>query len=126
MAFGSQLGLRALTSPREGVLQLTFESGEVLSLEPVGDRENPQALIVMERSTGQPEPAARSALVRSHVLHGDPYPIQVAIRQSREDWRLLAAVRIPRRQFTADRLAQTVELLHRWLDDALRPGGGHA
>lgn len=126
-AFGAQLELRALTPPREGVLQLAFESGELLSLEAVAGRDTPQALVFMERPVGHtPEAVARGALARAHLMHGDPYPLQVAVRQSSHDWRLIALVRIPRQQFTVDRLAHSVELLRRWLDEALRVGVGHA
>ncbi|MFY8102762.1 MAG: hypothetical protein ACOVK6_01575 [Ramlibacter sp.] len=126
-AFGSQLGLRALTPPREGVLQLAFESGELLSLEAVAGRDTPQALVFMERPVGHtPEAVARGALVRAHLIHGDVCPVQVALRQSAHDWRLIALVRIPRQQFTVDRLAHSVELLRRWLDEALRSVSSHA
>lgn len=129
-AFGSQLGLHALEPPDQGVLQLAFASGELLSLDATTHPDPPQALIFMERATGfPPEPVARSALGRAHAMHGDPYPVQVALRPSRQGWRLVALVRIPRRQFSVDRLAHAVELLRRWLDEALHPalhpGGSH-
>ncbi len=72
------------------------------------------------------EPTARSALARAHLIHGDPYPVQVAVRRSSQDWRLVALVRIPRRQFTVDRLVHAMELLRRWLGEALRPGDRRA
>lgn len=125
-AFGSQLGLHALEPPGQEVLQLVFESGVLLSIEAAADTDPPQALVFMERNAGfPPEPVARSAMARAHTLHGDPYPVQVTLRSCRGDWRLLALVRIPRRQFTVDRLAHVVERLHRWLDEALRPEGSH-
>jgi len=113
--FGRQLGLPALTLGEHGVAQLELQAGGVLAVElaPSGA----DVLVYLGRPLGFDGPAMlRNALVHAHHSACHPTPVQLAVRGDGPDALLLALVRVPERDFTAQTLGRMVEFLGRWSD----------
>lgn len=121
--FGRSLGLPGLVLDANGVAHMALGPGGVLGIQAVVRGDCNEIIVFMGRPVGPGQDgllhrALSHALFRTTV----PFAVQVALRGTGTDTLLLAAIRLPDRQFTPNRLAHAVEFLTHWLDKALTEG----
>lgn len=116
--FGRRLGIDTLALDSHGLVQLQFESGDLLAVEPRRREEIDEVLVYLLRPGARTlSRSIRRGLAKSHYTEGGTLPVQVAMRGSGPEASILALVRIPERELTAQNLAMAVEHLGRWVDD---------
>ena len=117
LAFGRQLGLETLAFSTHGVAQLEFQSGAVLSIEPVQRGDTDEVLIYLSRPVGFAAPQLmRQALHHAHFKEAGVLSVQVALRGQGAEAGLIALVRLPARDFTLQALDQAFNYLNHWHD----------
>lgn len=116
--FGQQLGMSTLALGQHGSAQLEFQSGAVLTLEPVTRKDTEEVLVYLSRPMGFAAPQVRrQALLKAHFKQASQvHSVQVASHGIGPDGYLIALVRVPARGFTLQSLDQAFEHLNRWHD----------
>ena len=118
--FGRQIGIAQLALDSQGAVQLAFEDGGALVVEPVQRGDVAEVLVYLQRKVGhQASTLMPFALERADCMRAAPFMVQVVLRGSGPDTRLIALVRMDERAFTPQALAQSVDFLTRWLDEVL-------
>lgn len=116
--FGQQLGMSTLEVGQHGAAQLVFQSGAVLTLEPVTRQDIEEVLVYLSRPMGFAAPQLRRrALMNTHFKEASQvHNVQVASHGKGPDSHLIALIRVPARGFTLQSLDQAHEHLSRWHD----------
>ncbi len=113
--YGQQLGVPGLALGAHGVAQLELQAGGLLAVEPA--RGGTDVLVYLGRPLGFDGMAVlRSALAAAHYSAAPLMPLQLAISGDGPEALLIALVRVPGREFTAQMLGRVVDYLGRWSD----------
>lgn len=111
--FGEAAGIADLAFSEGGHVDLELESGRRISIE----RSDAEVLVSLSLSVRYD---AGDWLLRAwkqaHYSRPQEWPVQAALRESADEVRLVALLRMPQDQFAATRLRQAIEYLSRWLD----------
>jgi len=113
--YGRQLGVPGLALGEHGVAQLALQAGGLLAVEPA--RGGADVLVYLGRPLGFEGPAVlRGALAAAHHSAAPLMPLQLAVSGDGPEALLIALVRVPGPEFTAQTLGRVVDYLGRWSD----------
>lgn len=117
LEFGRRMGLTDLDFGEHGVVQLVFQSGAVLAVEPVRRGELDEILVYLGRPMGfDAQRLTRKALAKAHFSEAGARDVQVARRGDVPDAMLYALTRMPERDITPQTLDHAFDYLSRWHD----------
>ena len=113
--FGAGIGMPGLALGASGNTALQLESGRRVVFEPAGE----EVLVYVSEPVPYDAPdRLHKAWRRAHYSRLDGWPVQAALRDQDGLPRLLAVTRMAAADASADKLAQAVDYLSRWLDAA--------
>jgi len=111
--FGRRIGLPQLALDQADACQLKLESGALIALELVDE----ELIIYRCQPLPWPDPALLlRALRRCNTREGGT-ALQIGLRGTAADTKLIVALRLPAREFTAQRLEASWEMIQHWIED---------